>query len=124
DALGGIDTQALSLTIYSAVAVTTTTVPAGEIGKAYSKTLAASGGKTAYGWALAPASGALPTGVTLSAAGVISGTPTQAGTFNITVRVTDAIPAFDDQALSLTIFAAVLVTTATVPAGEVNRAYT
>ena len=35
-------------------------------------------------------SGTLPAGLTLSAAGVLSGTPTQSGTFPITVTATDA----------------------------------
>ena len=35
-------------------------------------------------------SGTLPNGLTLSTAGVLSGTPTQTGTFPITVKVTDA----------------------------------
>ncbi len=35
------------------------------------------------------ASGTLPTGLSLSAAGVLSGTPTQTGSFPITVKVTD-----------------------------------
>ena len=34
-------------------------------------------------------SGTLPSGVTLSSAGVLSGTPTETGTFSITVKVTD-----------------------------------
>ncbi|NMO52426.1 ExeM/NucH family extracellular endonuclease [Actinoplanes sp. TBRC 11911] len=48
-------------------------------------TLRASGGSGAYTW---QASG-LPTGLTLSDAGVISGTPAQAGTSTVTVTATD-----------------------------------
>ena len=44
----------------------------------YSSSLVASGGITPYTWALA--SGTLPAGLTLSSSGVISGTPTAAGT--------------------------------------------
>jgi hypothetical protein len=50
--------------------------------------LAATGGTTPYTWSLS--SGTLPAGLTLSAAGVISGTPTTPGTYTITVKVTDA----------------------------------
>ncbi|MDO9456557.1 ExeM/NucH family extracellular endonuclease, partial [Nocardioides sp.] len=49
-------------------------------------TIAASGGSTPYTWG---ATG-LPTGVTISNAGVVSGTPTTAGTYSVTATVTDA----------------------------------
>ena len=51
-------------------------------------------------WTLS--SGALPPGLTLSTAGVLSGTPTQGGTFNFTVRV-DASGSFATKAFSLTV---------------------
>jgi NAD(P)-dependent dehydrogenase (short-subunit alcohol dehydrogenase family) len=41
-------------------------------------------------------SSTLPTGITLSSSGVLSGTPTQAGTFPLTVTVTDLKPPQDD----------------------------
>jgi hypothetical protein len=73
---------------------------------AYSQTLAATGGDGALVWSLD--SGALPTGLSLSGAGVISGTPSAAGTFNFTVRVADSDgvtgPTDEDtQALSIVI---------------------
>ena len=62
----------------SDLAITTpaspTSPPNATVGKAYSFTLQASGGNGSYTWALA--GGALPSGVGLSAGGVISGTPT------------------------------------------------
>jgi fibronectin type 3 domain-containing protein len=58
-------------------------------GTVYSATLAASGGVTPYTWSIT--SGALPAGLTLTAAtGIIAGTPTAAGTFTFTVKVTDS----------------------------------
>ncbi len=51
-----------------------------------SLTLAAAGGTTPYTWS---ATG-LPGGLTVSSGGVISGTPTAAGTFSVTVKATDA----------------------------------
>jgi len=69
--------------------ITTTSLPGGVHGSAYSATLKASGGKTPYTWSIS--AGSLPAGLTLSAStGVISGTPTTAGTSNFTVRVTDS----------------------------------
>jgi 5'-nucleotidase len=49
-------------------------------------TLAASGGSTPYAWSAA----GLPTGLTVSPGGVLSGTPSAAGTSSVTVTATDA----------------------------------
>lgn len=64
------------------------TLPGAAIGAAYSGTITASGGTAPYTYAVS--AGALPAGMTLSSTGVISGTPTAAGTFNFTVTATDA----------------------------------
>lgn len=68
-------------------------LPVATGGTAYSQTFTASGGQGTHSFALT--TGSLPAGVTLSAAGVLSGTPTVAGTFNFTVTATDASPAID-----------------------------
>ncbi|MDZ4346698.1 MAG: putative Ig domain-containing protein, partial [Candidatus Binatia bacterium] len=47
------------------------------------------GGTPAYTWDIS--AGVLTTGLSLSAGGVLSGTPTALGTFNFTVRVTDSL---------------------------------
>ncbi len=62
-------------------------LPSGTVGVAYSRTLVSAGGTGPYTYSLY--SGALPTGLTL-AGGVISGTPTAAGTFVGTVQITDS----------------------------------
>lgn len=72
----------------SPLSITTAALPNGVTSSAYNVTLAASGGFGPYVWSLA--SGALPAGLSLSAAGVISGTPTAAGTSSFTVSVTDS----------------------------------
>ena len=69
------------------ITITTTTLPAATIGTAYSQTLAATGGTTPYTWSVT--SGTLPSGITLSTSGVISGTPTSAGS-TFTVSVSDS----------------------------------
>jgi hypothetical protein len=54
---------------------------------------------------------------------VISGTPTTAGTSNFTVQVTDAVAATASKALSITINPAPVITTTSLPAGQVTVAY-
>jgi endoglucanase len=67
--------------------VTTASLAIGAARSAYSATLAASGGVHPYTWSIA--SGALPAGLHLSTAGVISGTPTTIKTSAFTVKVVD-----------------------------------
>ncbi len=70
------------------ISVSPTTLPGGVTNVPYSaQTANATGGATPYTFTLA--TGALPTGLTLSSGGVISGTPTVAGTFSFTVLATD-----------------------------------
>jgi hypothetical protein len=79
----------------------TTTVKSGTHNKAYSATLKATGGKLPYVWTLS--SGNLPTGFTLSPTGVISGTTTDTGGFDIDVEVTDALGGSETKSFTLTI---------------------
>ena len=88
----------------SQLQMTTSSLPSGTIGAAYSQTLAATGGTPPYTWSLS--SGSFPAGLTLASSGIISGTPTAAGTLPFTVQVTDAASAVATAALALTINAA------------------
>lgn len=54
----------------------------------YSQTFTASGGRAPYNWSVY--TGTLPTGLTLSSGGVLSGTPTTNGTYNFSIMVSDA----------------------------------
>jgi uncharacterized protein (TIGR03437 family) len=64
------------------------TLPNGNVGSPYNQTITASGGTGPY--VISVFSGSLPGGLTLSNAGVISGIPSAAGTFNATIRAADA----------------------------------
>ncbi|MDR2749730.1 MAG: S-layer homology domain-containing protein [Clostridiales bacterium] len=77
-------------------------LPNGKVGSYYTQTLAASG-TSPITWSLA--SGALPNGLALSAAGVISGTPSASGTFNFAVTASNGISPDAQKGLSITIAA-------------------
>jgi hypothetical protein len=79
--------------------VTTATLPGGTVGTSYSQTLAGTGGAGTYVWT---ETGALPGGLSLSSAGVISGTPTSAGAFPFTVTMTDVNGQSTTGSLSIT----------------------
>jgi len=63
-------------------------LPAGTQAAPYSQAITASGGFAPYGYAVT--AGTLPPGLTLSAAGMLSGTPTASGSFAFTVTATDS----------------------------------
>ena len=88
--------------------ITTASVPHATSGIPYVATLAATGGTLPYSWSLS--SGQLPTGLSLSSAGSISGITSTTGQFTFTVRVTDSTsPAKTaTQSLTLTVDAAVV----------------
>lgn len=89
DSTGATTSQSFSVTIHPALAFSTTSpLPPGTTGVNYSQTFAATGGLAPYTFS----SNDTPPGLTLSAAGVLSGIPV-AGTFPFTVSVTDATTA-------------------------------
>jgi hypothetical protein len=80
----------LNLVVNGPLVITTNaTLPAATVNTAYSKTIAAVGGMQPYSFAVAAGS-TLPGGLTLSPGGVLSGTPTTAGSYSFTLQVTDA----------------------------------
>jgi hypothetical protein len=103
----GTDIQDFSIPVCALPDITTTSLPSGIVGTAYSATINAMG-STPITFTLA--SGSLPPGLSLSSAGVISGTPTTAGTFSFTVRATNSCGT-DTQALSITICQLPAITT-------------
>lgn len=83
------------------LSITTTSLPGGTVGTAYSQSVLALGGTPPYTWSLVQGQGALPPGLSMSGSGVITGTPTTQGTSNFTVRVTDNVGATAQKALSI-----------------------
>ncbi|RYF46117.1 MAG: cadherin-like beta sandwich domain-containing protein, partial [Comamonadaceae bacterium] len=102
-------------------------LPGATVGVGYSQAMTAGGGTAPYTYSVL--AGALPAGLSLSTAGVISGTPTTAGTFNFTVIARDSTtgpgaPYGVASSISLTVGAPVVaVSPATLPDGTVGTAY-
>ncbi len=88
---GTIDAFVTKLSFTSAPLLTLspTTLPATGVNASYSHTITATGGTGPYTYVVT--SGALPPGLTLSATGVLSGTPTMAGSYPFTVTATDSM---------------------------------
>ncbi len=120
DSAGRSSTATLSIKISTALAISSATLPAATLSQPYSTTLVATGGSEIYTWKLS--SGTLPSGLGLSSAGVVSGTPGTAGTFTFGVAVSDGLTTVTKN-LTLAIATAVTVTTASLAAGKVGTAY-
>ncbi len=125
-ALGGV-----TMSVGSGLAVATTLLPNGAAGIPYNQTLSAAGGVPPYSWALASSgivASQLPAGLSLSPAGVITGTPLAAGSSTFTVKVTDAAGKEAYQYFTLVIGLApanpLAITTTSVPKGTAGTAYT
>jgi hypothetical protein len=87
----------------------------GTTGTAYSETITAQGGTSPYTFAVT--SGALPTSLSMSSSGAITGTPSATGTFRFTIIVTDSASISGSQAFSIAI-------AATAAGGSANYGYT
>jgi hypothetical protein len=75
----------------------------GTAGLAYNSVFSVAGGQSPYSFAIAPGSGDLPSGLRISASGVISGIPATSGIFDIVVRMTDSSSRIVDKQYALTI---------------------
>jgi len=99
---GSSSTRDFSLVVSPAPAIfTSSSLAVGTRGISYNRSLTATGGLAPYTWAMD--SGSLPSGLSLSASGVISGTPTALGNFGFTVRVIDNEGAFSTKEFTLAI---------------------
>jgi hypothetical protein len=102
---------------------TSSPLPSGLVGTAYSVQLAATPGfPTPYTWSIG--SGSLPAGLSLSAAGLISGTPTNAGTSTTVINAASApingVTSSSRKQFVLTILA---ISPSTLQSGTTNAPY-
>jgi Putative Ig domain len=116
-----IRTVALSLRVAAPLAIST---PSGSLpdavqGTSYTNNLLSSGGIAPLVWSIS--AGQLPPGLTMSAAGVLSGSPVAAGTYSFTAQLQDASnpPQMRSVTLSLRVAAPLMITT---PAGALPNA--
>ena len=103
DSTSGESSQTYTLTMSPPVAITNSTLanwPANQAG--YNQTISTTGGTGTT--TFATTTGTLPTGLTLSSSGVLSGTPTAAGSYTFTVTATDAVGASASQSYTVSIF--------------------
>jgi len=122
-AAGGAATSSATFAyVAPTVIVVAGTTPDGAVGRAYNAGFSASGGAAPYAFSLI--AGALPPGLSLSAAGDLTGAPTTAGVYAFTVQASAAGGGTGSTAFSLTIRAADLALTGAAPDGVVGEAYT
>ncbi|HNX49733.1 MAG TPA: putative Ig domain-containing protein, partial [Thermoanaerobaculaceae bacterium] len=103
---GGMDKKGVVFSLAGAtcpaITISPTSLSDGAYGDAYpQQTLTASGGSGPYTFTVS--SGTLPPGLQLSTTGVLSGTPTAAGTFDFTVEASEPSGCSGRQAYSITV---------------------
>jgi hypothetical protein len=92
-------TNNFTVQLCTGVAITTTSLPAGQVNVYYDQFLQASSCNPTFTWSLV--SGSPPPGLTGDPSGEIYGTPTNAGKFTFTVQVTDGNGDSTNQTLSI-----------------------
>jgi len=93
DSAGHTQSQSFTIALTTQLTITTASLPPATAGVAYSQALVAVGGSgnsLNYNWSWSATSGTLPAGLSLGTTGIISGIPTSAGTYNITLSLQDA----------------------------------
>ena len=120
------DTETYTLSVRKPVSVTSPLGsgrrPAGEVGVPFRKAFTATGGNGTYTWSLA--SGALPPGLALDAAGgTITGTPQRPGNFAFALTATDSEGRAGTQSAALTVTSRLAIKTLRLKPAKLARAY-
>ncbi|MBK8092611.1 MAG: putative Ig domain-containing protein [Verrucomicrobiaceae bacterium] len=97
-------------------------LPNGTVGTAYSQTVSASGGIAPYGFAVT--TGTLPTGLSLSSGGAITGTPTSTTSRTFTITATDGNGCTGTREFTVApVCPTITLSPSTLPNGTVGTAY-
>ena len=126
DTLGSVAVQVYSLTVTAppSPSVTLTSFATGTLGSPYAQVVTATGGAVPYTFSIS--AGGLPAGLSMdSASGIITGTPSVAGSASLTLQVTDSYGNFGTKALTLTIISppGPVITTSSLSSGVAGSAY-
>ena len=121
---GGSSSAALSFVVSPSVVsiATSSSVPTGMVGVAYTGLIVATGGTAPYVFSVT--AGTLPDGLTLASGGAISGMPKTAGQFAFSVGVTDAKGGSAASGFVITIQPGALSLGGTLSGGKVGVPYT
>ena len=121
DSSGAMAMQPLSIVVQPPIAITTSSLPSGVVGTAYSTTISAAGGAGTRAWGVAPGDAA---GLTIdSGSGTLSWPSPIAGPHAISVLVTDTAGGSFAQFYTLTINPPFGITTTSLPGGIQGASY-
>jgi hypothetical protein len=113
--------QNFSLAVRQAVALPFTALEDATQGEPYSASFQATGGLGPFAYRVQD--GTLPAGLSLSAAGSLTGSPTAAGEFRFTVQASDKNAKTASTTYALSVIPAVMITTTALPAANALVAY-
>ncbi|WP_052951656.1 putative Ig domain-containing protein [Devosia soli] len=125
DFVGATDSNSYTLTVGApTIAISPASLPAGTAGSSYSQSLSAFGGTAPHSFSI---SGVLPSGITLTPTGLLSGTPLAAGSYTFSVIVTDSTtgngPHTASISQTLVIAAPSVILSPTLPDATVGQPY-
>jgi len=123
DAGGRTTTADVAFTVADVdpVAISGSSLAAGMVGVAYDQTLGATGGRAPYTW---QANSGVPSGLSVSAAGKVAGTPSADGANTVSVTVTDRDGRTATKALGLQVLpAGISITTTSLPGAQRTEEY-
>jgi len=121
DVHGYTGTKTYTLVVSGPLVIMPAALPTATLNAVYNQSLMASGGTAPYTFSLN--SGTLPTGITLTSAGVLTGTPTIDNTYSFSIKVTDALAYTGVAAYSLVVSGPLVLTPTTLPAATLNTNY-
>lgn len=117
---GAATSSTRAFVVAAGLKITSQNLPEATTATPYSATLTGAGGTTPYSWSIT--SGTLPSGLSI-AGGVISGTPSSAGTRVLVIRLTDAASRTVSSVITITVVDPLGLSNQTLPSGVVGSQY-